>query len=251
MKLYVGARNYKPDGFLTVDIDMAYDPDIVADVTHMPQIAGGSVDEIIAGHVLEHIEWPDSFKALSEFSRVLKDGGVLRISVPDMSSLMRMILSGESAFHVMGLIYGIGGRENPFERHRYGFTPGMLIDILETIGFGNFDWWNSPFGDGSNGWVPRPENDHVAMSLNVATVKVGAPLIDPIKIYEALAQRPMSDFMSVAADVVGTGPVELAYRTSAMRLYQRVHFQLIESRQRVIYLEQELRRRDESTASAS
>ena len=29
MKLYLGSREYKPEGFLTVDIDARHEPDIV------------------------------------------------------------------------------------------------------------------------------------------------------------------------------------------------------------------------------
>ena len=46
----------------------------------------------------------------------------------------------------------------------------MVIDILETLGFGDFDWWNSEFSDASNGWCPRYENQHVGISLNVMAI---------------------------------------------------------------------------------
>jgi rfaE bifunctional protein nucleotidyltransferase chain/domain len=179
LKLHVGSRNYKPDGYVTVDIDPANAPDIVADITDMAVVADASCDEVVAGHVLEHIEWPNSFGAIAEFARVLKPGGVVKIAVPDMASLLRMLLSGESAFHVMGLVYGLGGRVNTFERHRYGFTPGMLADILETLGFGEFDWWNSSLADAPNGWAPRGLDERIGMSLNMQAVKIAAPMVDP------------------------------------------------------------------------
>lgn len=75
MKLYVGSRNYKPEGYLTVDIDPSMKPDIVADITKMSSVADNSCSEVVAGHVLEHIDWPDSFLAFSEFSRILRPGG--------------------------------------------------------------------------------------------------------------------------------------------------------------------------------
>ncbi|WP_343614680.1 methyltransferase domain-containing protein [Novosphingobium sp.] len=243
MKLYVGAQKYKPDGFKTVDIDDTHSPDIVADVTNMPQIESNSADEVVAGHVLEHIDWPDSFKAIAEFTRVLKIGGKLRISIPDMSSLMRMVLSGDSVFHVMGLIYGVGGRENRFEQHRYGFTAGMIVDILESLGYSDFNWWNSPFGDASNGWVPRYDGDHCAMSLNVSAVKRTEPCVNPADMYEQLVRRPLGDYSAIAADIATQSfDHDLA---AAPKLYQRIHYQLIEARQRSFYLEEEVRRRDE------
>lgn len=240
MKLYVGSRNYKPDGYVTVDIDPSNNPDIVADITDMAVVADASCDEVVAGHVLEHIEWPDSFAAMAEFSRVLKPRGVVKIAVPDMASLMRMLLSGESAFHVMGLIYGLGGRVNTFERHRYGFTPGMLADILEAIGFGEFNWWNSSLADASNGWAPRGLDERIGMSLNMQAVKVGTPTVEPKALHQELLRTPMDDFVSVVArlqgrEAPGAGQPD---RAVTSKLLQLMHFQLIEAHQRIRYLEE-------------
>lgn len=239
MKLYVGSRNYKPEGYLTVDIDASMKPDIVADITKKMDVESNTVDEIVAGHVLEHIDWPDSFKALAEFSRILKVGGIVKIAIPDMAALVRMMLSGDSAFHVVGLIYGVGGRENVFEQHRYGFTASMMIDILSTLGFGEFDWWNSDFGDASNGWVPREEQEQVGMSLNVKATKVCDAVVDVNALYNRLVERPLSDFLAVAAEVgVANGTSGAA---EVPKMYQRIHFKLIESNARVRYLEDQIK----------
>ena len=242
MKLYVGSRNYKPDGYVTVDIDPTNKPDIVADITNMAVVSDGSCDEVVAGHVLEHIEWPDSFAAMAEFARVLKPGGVVKIALPDMSSLTRMLLSGESAFHVMGLIYGLGGRLNTFERHRYGFTPGMLVDILEALGFGEFNWWNSSLSDASNGWAPRGLDERIGMSLNMQAVKVSSPTMDPKAVHEELLRTPMDDFVSVVARVqsLSTPDGRQPDRAVSPKLLQLMHFQLIDAHQRTRHLEERL-----------
>ncbi|WP_216330668.1 methyltransferase domain-containing protein [Rhizobium sp. X9] len=236
MKLYVGSHEYKPEGYLTVDIDPGMKPDIVADITNMTAVADGSCSEIVAGHVLEHIDWPDSFLAFAEFARALEVGGTLKIAVPDMNALLRMMLSGDSAFHVVGLIYGVGGRVNKFEQHRYGYTIGMLIDILETLGFGEFDWWNSDFADASNGWAPRFEDKHVGISLNLKAVKKRAPVFDTKQIYGALVDNPLSDFLAVVGDLVKEHPP--VQSTEAYKIYQRIHLHLIESEKRVRLLEE-------------
>ena len=239
MKLYVGSRNYHPPGYVTVDIDPTNKPDIVADIRDMAPVADASCDEVVAGHVLEHIDWPDSFAAMAEFARVLKPQGVMRLAVPDMSALMRMLLSGESSFHVMGLIYGLGGRTNPFEQHRYGFTPGMLVDILETLGFGEFDWWNSDLPDASNGWAPRGLDERIGMSLNLSARKIGTPSMAPRAILEELIRVPMDDFLSVVARLEGHDHARSAPpdRMVSAKLLQLMHFRLIEAEQRIRYLE--------------
>lgn len=240
MKLYVGSRDYKPDGYVTVDIDPTNKPDIVADITNMAVVKDGSCDEVVAGHVLEHIEWPDSFAAIAEFSRVLRPNGLVKIAVPDMASLLRMLLSGESAFHVMGLIYGIGGRINTFEQHRYGFTPGMLADILETLGFGKFDWWNSNLADASNGWAPRGLDERIGMSLNMQATKLGAPTVDPKDLHKELLRTPADDFLTSVARLQGQGAAgdRQSDRAVSPKLLQLMHFQLIAAQQRIRYLEE-------------
>jgi hypothetical protein len=75
----LGSRDYKLTGYKTVDVDSAYQPDIVAGICDLSPIEDASCSEIIAGHVLEHIDWSDSFRAMSEFVRVLDRGGVLKL----------------------------------------------------------------------------------------------------------------------------------------------------------------------------
>jgi hypothetical protein len=152
---------------------------------------------------------------------------------------MRMLLSGESAFHVMGLIYGLGGRVNTFERHRYGFTLGMLADILETLGFGEFDWWNSSLADASNGWAPRGLDERIGMSLNMQAVKTGAPSVDPKALHQELLRTPMDDFVSVSARLRGREAPDGQQpdRAVSPKLLQLMHFQLIEAQQRIRHLE--------------
>jgi SAM-dependent methyltransferase len=55
-------------------------PDVVADAGRLP-IADGSLDFVIASHVLEHMPFP--LAALRDWYRALKSGGVLVVKVPD------------------------------------------------------------------------------------------------------------------------------------------------------------------------
>lgn len=112
----------------------------------------------------------------------------------------------------------------------------MLVDILETLGFGDFDWWNSDIEDGSNGWAPRYDRENVGISLNLKAVKKRSPTVDPKRIYGALVDKPLSDFLSVVADVAMDGDKPIT-ATDAAKVYQRIHMQLIDTRNRVRKLE--------------
>jgi predicted SAM-dependent methyltransferase len=65
------------------DIDPAVEPDQVGSITVMDRIADGSIDAIWSSHNLEHLADPDVPRALAEFLRVLRPGGVAWIALPD------------------------------------------------------------------------------------------------------------------------------------------------------------------------
>lgn len=238
-KLYVGSRDYKPKGYLTLDIDPTNSPDIVGDITNLIHVPDGFASEIIASHVLEHLEWPDSFLAICELTRILQPNGILKLAVPDMSLLSRLLFNGDAPFYCMAMIYGLGGRQNPFEKHRYGFTARMLTDILTILGYTEFDWWNSTIPDASNGWIPQPGAKNIALSLNISARKTNPPIDEPKRLYEAINSDPMEDVQISTAQLRRAQPLD-SNNDAAVKLYQRIHFQLIEALQRIQLLERQL-----------
>jgi predicted SAM-dependent methyltransferase len=241
MKLYVGARDYRPEGYLTVDIDPRQNPDIVANITDMSNIESCSCSEIVASHVLEHLEWPDSFGAIAEFSRVLEPGGKLKIAIPDADLLISMIKEGDNPFFAAGLLFGVGGRDNKFEQHRFTFNATMMNQILGVLGFSVRNWWNSPMPDASNGWCYTASGSRVAISLNLESEKTSDPVVAPRQLYEALLANPLSDFYENVAKLMSTEPPrEIPAAMVDARLYQLIHFKLIEAQQRIKHLESKL-----------
>ena len=217
MKIYLGSRNVKPEGYKTVDISPNCNPDIVADITDMPQIADKSCSEVVASHVLEHLAWPESFKALSEMTRILKIGGIIKIAVPDLRLLSEIIKSGSSSFFAAGMIFGAGGT-NYFDQHHYGFTAEMLIQILSALGFSNFDWWNSTLPEGANGWMIHG-SEKIAVSLNIQASKQNEAAFDTKEMFELLKQFPMEEFENVLARLLEKTPANTC--SSDPMIYQR------------------------------
>ncbi|MFA6197917.1 MAG: methyltransferase domain-containing protein [Patescibacteria group bacterium] len=66
--------------WIFADIDIKYAPDILLDVTDMPQIQTGSIDVVNAIELFEHVNNIEA--GLRECSRVLKTGGNLILSAP-------------------------------------------------------------------------------------------------------------------------------------------------------------------------
>ncbi len=56
-------------------------PDIVSDASRLEGVEDGAFDFVIANHVLEHVT--DPIGTLREWHRILKDGGVLFLGLPD------------------------------------------------------------------------------------------------------------------------------------------------------------------------
>jgi SAM-dependent methyltransferase len=55
-------------------------PDLWSDAENCPDIADSSIDYVITSHVFEHI--PDPMKALREWNRMVRDGGIIFMIVP-------------------------------------------------------------------------------------------------------------------------------------------------------------------------
>jgi hypothetical protein len=71
----------KPFKLVTIDIDEANSPDILADITVMNQnISDGHFDYLMCTEVLEHVV--DPFSAVRELRRIVKVGGYLLFTTP-------------------------------------------------------------------------------------------------------------------------------------------------------------------------
>ncbi|QLF92472.1 class I SAM-dependent methyltransferase [Pseudomonas sp. ABC1] len=238
MKLYMGSREYKPEGYLTVDLDGSYTPDIVADVCCLSMIKSETVDEVYASHVLEHLAWPDSYKALAEWARVLKPGGVLKVSVPDLKMLCSLLMNGVNPAFCLGLMYGEPYR-GELAAHRYGYTRETLSEMLGVLGFDDFDTWESDIPDASNGWMYVQDAEQVAIALNIACRKKREPLVVLNELFPVLAGNLTVPFMSAVRELLSEREEPIGRVDIAAVTQQRLMFKLIETRRNVTFLKEE------------
>ena len=80
MKLNLGSSDRRIPGFLSVDIDTESDPDFLVDLTQGWPWGDGTIDEVLAVDVFEHL--PDKRHTMNELWRVLKIGGTATLVVP-------------------------------------------------------------------------------------------------------------------------------------------------------------------------
>jgi predicted SAM-dependent methyltransferase len=137
LRLHIGGKTRQP-GWQIVDTVAEQHVDYVRSCTDLSIFADNSVAEIYVSHVLEHLGYQSELAgALDEFHRVLKPGGTLRASVPDLSTLCALFVdpaleSGER-FHVMRMIFG--GQLSPFDFHKVGLSEEFLAGYLASAGF--------------------------------------------------------------------------------------------------------------------
>lgn len=136
LRLHIGGTEPK-DGWKIFNIFPGPNVDYVGDVQDMSAFADESVDEIYGSHVLEHISQNAMVPTLKGFHRILKRGGRLLISVPDLDVLCRTFLREgapkEMRFHVMRMMFG--GQVNSADFHYIGLNYEFLQDYLGMAGF--------------------------------------------------------------------------------------------------------------------
>jgi len=134
---------------------------------------------IYACHVLEHIPRSDTFKTICEWYRVLKFGGMIRISVPDWDATVMYYQRTHDLENCLNWIYG--GREKEVLdefTHRRIFNLVNIRALLYEAGFKRIELYDpretfhGNIDDFSFAHRPHMDFDNgIAMSLNVQAVK--------------------------------------------------------------------------------
>ncbi len=137
LRLHVGGKERK-EGWRILNIQPGPDVDFIGDVTDLGQFADGSVDELYASHVLEHVGYQSALpRALAGFHRVLRPGGRALISVPDFEVLCRLFVDPRATmrerFHVMRMAFG--GQIDEHDFHCVGLSYDFLSQFLFQAGF--------------------------------------------------------------------------------------------------------------------
>lgn len=136
-----GATSKLGEGWKRVDICPDYNPDECYDLSKGIREGDSTVDEIFMGDFLEHIPYEKTVFVLLECFRVLKPGGTISISTPDMGKVMAAWLSRNGLNHDLTmLIWGfqgaiVGEKNLVPDTHFNGFTKASLTSDLELAGF--------------------------------------------------------------------------------------------------------------------
>ena len=139
-KLHIGGKAFHPEWEILNTVP-AKSVDHVGDAKDLSRFGDEIFSEIYASHVLEHFDYVSELDAvLKEWTRVLKPGGKLYISVPDMDKLaslflMKDKLNLQKRFDVLRMMFG--GQTSSYDYHKVGFNREILEIFLIKAGFIN------------------------------------------------------------------------------------------------------------------
>lgn len=133
---------------LRLDIDPGVAPDIQASITDMHMVADASVDAVWSAHNLEHLLPHEVPVALAEFFRVVRPGGFVLVTLPDLQQVAELVAQDklEDAAYVsmmgpitpLDMLYGLRSalaEGNLFMAHRMGYTAKTLEAYFTRAGF--------------------------------------------------------------------------------------------------------------------
>jgi|TARA_R100001163_G_C5055958_1_gene192384 predicted SAM-dependent methyltransferase len=168
-----GWRNFGPDW---IHIDSGdYEHLDYSSIMDLSQFKNNSVDLIYASHVIEYFDKNTVVELLSEWHRVLKIGGLLRIAVPNFKVIASLYTSGDYSLEsFIGPLYGrmSMGDSTIYHKHVYDFkTLKKLLSTCQFKDYRLYDWRDtehSNFDDHSQAYLPHMDKENgTLISLNV------------------------------------------------------------------------------------
>lgn len=137
-KLNLGSGDWPLDGYDNVDLKDGRNAYPLDDYDE------GSCDEIRASHILEHWSHRDTAKVLADWVSKLKEGGILKIAVPDFEEVVRVYLGGEDK-PIQAYIHG--GHVDDGDHHGAVFDRAALEEVMRAAGLTRIETWESDSGD--------------------------------------------------------------------------------------------------------
>lgn len=148
--LHAGAGGSKVPGAyfpgfaeVTLDIDPRCQPDMVGSMVDMDFVPDETFEAAYTSHTLEHVYPHEVRRCLFNFLRVLKPGGCLVVTVPNLENVRPTgdVLYESKSGPICGLdmFYGHHAliEQSPYMAHKCGFIPETLREAVESVGFVN------------------------------------------------------------------------------------------------------------------
>lgn len=160
-----------------INVDTRFFPHIhhVNDVCELSIFRNEFADLIYASHILEHISMLKLTQVLNEWKRVLRNGGILRIGVPNFETILKMYEDNNQDIDIIWMPL-MGGQEYKDNFHYAVFSKDSLTRLLLECGFSEVREWDPAVVDNHNfeDWASKKyekKGKIYQISLNLEAVK--------------------------------------------------------------------------------
>lgn len=138
--LHLGCGDINHPKFINIDALPAPHVHYIGGIEKLPRFKDQSVNLVYASHALEHISHLKTDEVLNEWYRVLRHGGILRISVPNFDCLLDIYQnSGSSMESILGNL--MGGQHYKYNYHKTMFNQASLTSLMKKAGFKEVREW--------------------------------------------------------------------------------------------------------------
>lgn len=140
--LHIGCGPINSPGYINIDARKFPHVHVVTKkITSLPLFPSGVADLIYMCHVLEHVTRGQVSAVLNEMRRLLKPGGVLRLSVPDFDRIVDIYgTTGGDLKAIFGPL--MGGQDYDYNFHHVAFNSRFLSDLLLASGYREVRVWD-------------------------------------------------------------------------------------------------------------
>jgi SAM-dependent methyltransferase len=131
-KVYNSQLNFSQDEFINILKNHKY---IHHNLEYGIPFRDESVDYLYSSHFLEHLFKSDAINLINDAYRVLKKGGVMRLSVPDLDYVISLYHDGKKE-RALSYFY-LDDNRSSYSFHRYMYDFDILSEIVSGAGFVN------------------------------------------------------------------------------------------------------------------
>ncbi len=174
LKVHLGAGEINLQGWINVDARPKQHVHLISEGFDLDQFADKAIEEIYMCHVLEHFSFKEAEALLMKLKVKLRNGGVIRISVPNIDRLIDIYMASNR--NLDKIKYALmGGQDYQFNYHKSVYNEAVLRGVLEKCGFIHVTTWEAQvdfgveLGDWSTGTFST-EIGPIPVSVNLKGV---------------------------------------------------------------------------------
>lgn len=134
MRINVGSGKDYREGYINIEPNEMFPADMRMSIQEA-EFEEGSVEEIVAQDVIDHLTYVECKMQVAKFYKWLKKNGVLNIHLPNFENISKWAAQGNH--EAMTWIYGTDGKRAFYDTNfiKWAYTPKSLKATLEEAGF--------------------------------------------------------------------------------------------------------------------